>query len=110
MGLFTEEEQPSRGRSDAEVAAEFDAFTKAVPNTELRLGNDTRVALNDSLAGGSQTTSTPQDLMDMAQADVLIGGSSSFFELAAHLSEGVVFTSKPKKARGGLLLARAAPR
>jgi len=96
--LFTEEEQPSRGRSDAEVAAEFDAFTKAVPNTELRLGNDTRVALNDSLAGGSQTTSTPQDLMDMAQADVLIGGSSSFFELAAHLSEGVVFTSKPKES------------
>jgi hypothetical protein len=93
--LFTEEEWPRRGRSDAEVAAEFDAFTKAVPNTELRLGNDTEVALNDAVAGGSQTTSTPQDLMDMAQADVLIGGSSSFFELAAHLSEGVVFTDQP---------------
>ena len=92
--LFTEEEQPSRGRSDVEVAAEFDAFTKAVPNTELRLGNNTRVALD---AEAKQTTSTPQDLIDMAQADVLIGSSSSFFELAAHLSEGVVFTSKPKE-------------
>ena len=65
-----------------------------MPNTELRLGNNTRVALD---AEGKQTTSTPQDLVDMAQADVLIGSSSSFFELAAHLSEGVVFTSKPKE-------------
>ena len=105
--LFTEEEQPSRGRSDAEVAAEFDAFTKAVPNTELRLGKDTRGALNDSLAGGSQTTSTPQDLIDIAQADVLVGGSSSFFVLAAHLSEGVVFTNKPND--GAWLTAAGQP-
>merc|ERR1712072_1261574 len=33
--------------------------------------------------------------MDMAQADVLIGGRSPFFLLAAHLSEGVVFTHQP---------------
>ena len=105
--LFTEEEWPRRGRSDAEVAAEFDAFTKAVPNTELRLGKDTRGALNDSLAGGSQTTSTPQDLIDIAQADVLVGGSSSFFVLAAHLSEGVVFTNKPND--GAWLTAAGQP-
>ena len=93
--LFTEEEWPSRGRSTAEVAAEFDAFTKAVPNTELRLGKDTRGEPNTE--GENRTVSTPQDLMDMAQADVLIGGSSSFFELAAHLSEGVIFTNRPNE-------------
>ena len=93
--LFTEEEWPRRGRSAAEVAAEFDAFTKAVPNTELRLGKDTRGEPNTE--GENRTVSTPQDLMDMAQADVLIGGSSSFFELAAHLSEGVIFTNRPNE-------------
>ena len=89
--LFTEasDEDRAQGRSDAEVVAEFDDFTKAVPNTELRLGSSVFTE------GGAQDISTAQDVIDMAQADVLIGGSSAFFLLAAHLSEAAVFTSQP---------------
>ena len=89
--LFTEasDEDRAQGRSDAEVVAEFEDFTKAVPNTELRLGTSVWKE------GGAQNISTSRDLIDMAQADMLIGGSSSFFELAAHLSEAAVFTSEP---------------
>jgi len=93
--LFTEPSDQDRlqGRSDAEVAKTFNAFTDVVPNTELRLAKDAAVGLNDRNA--STATSTPRDLMDMAQADVLIGGRSHFFVLAAHLSESVVFTHQP---------------
>ena len=76
------EEYPRRGRSHSEVVAEFSAFTNAVPNTELRLGDE-------------DGNTTALDLIDMAQADVLIGGMSGYFELAAHLCECVVFTSQP---------------
>ena len=93
--LFTEPSNEDRlqGRSDEAVAKMFSAFTDVVPNTELRLAKDASVGLNDRNA--STATSTPQDLMDMAQADVLIGGRSTFFVLAGHLSEGVVFTTRP---------------
>ena len=101
--LFTEpsHEDLVQGRSEAEVVAEFDDFTKAVPNTELRLGQNTETRLGQNPQGASgraMDVSTARDLIDMAQADALIGGSSSFFELAAHLSEAPVFTSQPHES------------
>ncbi len=66
---------------------EFKKFTEAVPRTELRIASGEW--------GFSAGNITALHVAEMAQADVLIGGTSSFFTLAAHLCECIVVEANP---------------
>ena len=64
--------------------ADFAEFTKAVPGARLHLGGTARETAEEA----EETAEDAQEaLLGLSQAHVLIGGSSSFFVLAAHLCE-----------------------